>query len=119
MPGDCSPSRSVVSKMTTRSGSGAVMGGSWMVSVSCFVLVRGFGRPPRAASPPCGGGGVEVGGRGGRPSGRVRVSAPSEDEVVADKTLELVVLEQQGEQPGLQIVPEGPHPGEHRRGVRV
>src|SRR4051794_26577376 len=63
-------------------------------------------------------------------SGRVR-TAPSwtarpsvggcgsEDQVVADEALELVVLEQEREQAGLEVVAERPNPVEGRRGLRL
>ena len=54
IPGDCSPSRRVVSKMRTRSGSGGVVMRVLLLSgsSSAFVLVRGFRRPPRAGRSP-------------------------------------------------------------------
>ena len=68
MPGDCSPSRSVVSNSRTRFGSSGKMDMSLLLRslrarvLRLFRLVRGFRRPPRAAIPPSGGG-EEVGGR--------------------------------------------------------
>ena len=63
MPGDCSPSRSVVSKMTTRSGS-MVLAPSRSLSGSSPVWVRGS-RPPRVIPPE--GGGEEEGRDGAAP----------------------------------------------------
>src|SRR4051794_17980121 len=48
---------------------GHAMGSLKSRSWSCLVLVRGFGRPPRAVTPPAGGGGEVEGGRGGAPCG--------------------------------------------------
>src|SRR6476620_8203474 len=63
MPGDCSPSRSVVSKITTRSGS--MSSSFWLAPATSPCWVRGYAPP--SAIPPEGGGG-EVGGRAGTPS---------------------------------------------------
>ena len=69
IPGDCSPSRRVVSKISTRLGStGLVMAlrpsGSNLASSRCWF--RGYVRPPARYSPR--GGGEEVEGRGRTPS---------------------------------------------------
>ncbi len=53
MPGDCSPSRSVVSKISTRLGSSGVVMSLLGLESRCFfsVLVRGYVRPPARYSP--------------------------------------------------------------------